>query len=144
MAPPPGRRRTRATASLRRPVVWTSGLGIGSLLSTGLGVRQRERLWLLGGVRVGGPGVDLELLQLLAPERALGQHAPHRVAHGVGRLAGQQVGVGLTLQAAGVAAVADDILGVGLARGEDHLVGVDDDDVVTGVDVGSKDRLVLA
>ena len=33
---------------------------------------------------------------------------------------------------------------VGLAGGQDDLVGVDDDDVVTGVDVGREDRLVLA
>ena len=33
---------------------------------------------------------------------------------------------------------------VGLALGEHDLVGVDDDDVVAGVDVRREDRLVLA
>ena len=31
-----------------------------------------------------------------------------------------------------------------LAAGEDHLVGVDDDDVVAAVDMGREGRLVLA
>src|SRR5204862_2856394 len=56
----------------------------------------------------------------------------------------QEVGVGLALEPAGVAAVAGDLLGVGLARREHHLVGVHDDHVVAGVDVGGEDRLVLA
>ena len=40
--------------------------------------------------------------------------------------------------------MAPDLLGFCLALGEHHLVGIDDDHVVTGVDVGGEDRLVLA
>src|SRR5271169_3603598 len=82
MAPWPGRKRTRATACLRRPVVWLSGVGIASLQSFlfawsagAAGRGQVERLGLLGGMGVVGAGVDLELGEHLAPEGVLGQHA---------------------------------------------------------------------
>jgi hypothetical protein len=35
-------------------------------------------------------------------------------------------------------------LAVGLAVGQHDLLRIDDDDVVTGIDVGGEDRLVLA
>src|SRR3984885_10001358 len=85
MAPWPGRKRTRATACLRRPVVWLSGAGMGCVVSFlvrvgggsagAAGVGQLERLGLLGRVRMVGAGIDLELAQLLAAQRVLGQHA---------------------------------------------------------------------
>src|SRR6516225_9437968 len=109
MVPAPGRKRTRATACLRRPVVWLSGAGMWSFRcvvacvvsgSAGpAGLRQLERLRLLGGVRVVGAGVDLELAQHLAAEGVLGQHAAHRTAHQLGRLLGQQLLVGGRAQA---------------------------------------------
>src|SRR6185437_3825491 len=93
MAPWPGRKRTRATACLRRPVLWLSGAGMvwwcpswcasawarPSAGAARLG--QIERLGLLGRVRVVGAGVDLQLAQLLAAEGVLGEHAAHRAAH---------------------------------------------------------------
>ena len=91
-----------------------------------------------------GPGVDLELRDLRAAERTLGQHALDRVAHGVGRLAAQELAVRLGRQTAGIPRVAVDPLGRHLVAAHHDLVGVDDHDVVTGVDVGSEDRLVLA
>ena len=50
----------------------------------------------------------------------------------------------LGLHAAGVTAVAVHALVGGLVLGEHDLAGVDDDDVVAGVDVRGEDRLVLA
>ena len=43
MAPWPGRKRTRATACLRRPVVWVSGAGIAGVASFLVRVRQPAR-----------------------------------------------------------------------------------------------------
>ena len=54
-------------ASLRRPTTgreWNLWRSLGNLLDL-------ERLGLLGGVRVLGAGVDLELLELGAAERVL-------------------------------------------------------------------------
>src|SRR5437764_14358100 len=89
--PAPGRMRTRATACFRRPVVWTRGLGTRSVLLASAG--QVESLGRLGGVRVLGPGIDLELAQHLTAEGALGQHAAHGLAHGLFGLARRDVGV---------------------------------------------------
>ena len=75
--PVPGRRRTRATASLRRPVVWVGGSGFVTCRSffRALGRRRSGPVpgrssgcGLLGLVRVLGAGVDHQLLQLLAAE----------------------------------------------------------------------------
>ena len=112
--------------------------------STGLGGRDLELGGGLGGVRVRGAGVHLELQELLATERALGEHATDRLAQGLFGLAGVQMGVGLGLDAARVAAVAVHHGAVGLAGRHDDLVGVDDDHVIAGVDVGRVGRLVLA
>src|SRR6185312_9660999 len=91
IAPWPGRKRTRATACLRRPVVWLSGTGMGWFCvlpgSAGpLGFGQVERFWLLCGVRVFWPGVDVELAELLAPQGVLREHAAHRASDELGRL----------------------------------------------------------
>src|SRR3954468_21528315 len=100
--PLPGRMRIRATACLRRPVVWTRGLGTSVLRSVlGAGARKVERLGCLGGMRVRRPGVDLELAQHLTAEGALGQHAAYGLAHRLLWLVRQHVGVPLRLQAAG-------------------------------------------
>ena len=101
ICPLPGRRRTRAMACLRRPVVWMSGLDTCTSRSYAssdprLGVGDLEDLRLLGGVRVLGAGVDLQLAQLLAAERTLREHPPHRLANGIRGLPGEEVRVGLT------------------------------------------------
>src|SRR5580692_8538408 len=132
MAPWPGRKRTRATACLRRPVVWLSGVGIAvwrpswcAWSAGAAGRRQVERLGLLGGVGMVGPGVDLQLGEHLAAEGVLGQHAAHGAADQLGRLLVEQLRVAGGAQSAGVTAVAVGHLRVGLARGEDDLVRVD-------------------
>src|ERR1700729_2715936 len=116
MIPVPGRRRTRAMAFLRRPVVWMRGLGTQAVLlikcsrsgaRAGEGARrERAHLRLLRRVRMRRTRMDLELLQHLPPERTLGQHPPHGEAHhpfGIAREQGLEV---LGLDAAGVAGVA--------------------------------------
>ncbi len=99
---------------------------------------------ILRTVRVLGSGVDLQLLDHLTAERALGQHAAHGTTDGFVGTTREQVSEGLALQATGVTRVVVDHAGVGLARGEHDLVHVDDDHVITGVDVRSEGGLVLA
>src|SRR6476646_10573269 len=108
--PVPGRSRTRATASLRRPVVWIRGL----LKNVPLCSRE-ARLAALGQraddgslrlVGMGRTGVHLQLLQLLASERTLGQHAAHRELDDLLRVAAEQVLEVLAADPARVAAVA--------------------------------------
>ena len=82
------------------------GHGVGGVLPTAIcafcpldsaggppGLGQVERLGLLGGVRVLGAGVDVELAQLLAAQGVLGQHAAHGAADQLGRLVLEQRGV---------------------------------------------------
>src|SRR4051794_7682141 len=150
--PVPGRSRTRATASLRRPVVWMSGLGTRELLwivSPSRSARravggQRPGLGLLGGVGVLGTAVDAEPLELLATERSLGQHAAHGQANHALGVAGEQVLEGLRPDPARVARVAVVGLVGELARADGQRRGVDDDDVVAAVEVRRPGRLVLA
>src|ERR1700722_4952031 len=74
MVPVPGRRRTRAAASLRRPVVWVSGDDTSfSLTAANRRVVVLRRC--LGRVRVLGTGVDEELAHDLATESVLRDHA---------------------------------------------------------------------
>src|SRR5260221_14105650 len=93
--PVPGRNRTRATASLRRPVVWMSGLLTNGPLCSrdarlaALGQRADDGLLRL--MRMRRSAVDLQLLQHLAPEGSLGEHAAHRELDDPLRVARQQV-----------------------------------------------------
>src|SRR5436190_6111326 len=152
--PVPGRNRTRATASLRRPVVWMRGL-----LTRGpsrFGARpcsrepglaalgERADDGALGLMRMGRAAVHLELLQHLAPEGSLGKHAAHRELDDPLRVAGEQVLEVLAANPAGVPAVAVIGLLEELAGADRQLRRVHDHDVIAGVEVGSPDRLVLA
>src|SRR4051794_6230694 len=94
-------------------------------------------------MRMGGTGVDLELLELLAAQRALGQHAADGSAHRFLRARVEQVPVGLLADAAGIAGVAIEDGLLRLVGRHDDLGRVDDDHEVAGIDVGSEDRLVL-
>src|SRR5687767_9341156 len=89
--PEPGMSHTRATASLRRPVAYTaffSTLAIFDCLYESALARRLELVLgrLLRPVGVLGAGVDLELLDDHAAERALGEHAPDRAPDDVVRV----------------------------------------------------------
>lgn len=90
----------------------------------------------------GGP--HLQLLDLLAAERAVRQHATDAAANGLCRIALHEVLVGLALDATGVPRVPVHALVGGLVLGEHHLGGIDDDHVVATVDVRGERGLVLA
>src|SRR4051812_42377133 len=91
-----------------------------------------------------GAGIDLELPELLGAEARVGQHALDRPANGLLGPPLQQVAEALLLEALGKAAVAGVGLRVVLVGGDGDLRGVQDDHVVTGVEVRRPHRLVLA
>src|SRR5436190_8519704 len=134
--PLPGCSQTRATACLRRPVAYTA------LLTSGIG--ELQGLGLLGGVRVLGARVDLELLVDLAAERPLGKHAPDGALHEVLGVALDQLRRGLRAQAAREQRVVAVELDRPLLAGEAHLVRVHDHDEIARVDVAGEGRAVLA
>ena len=92
---------------------------------------------------MGGASVDLQLLGHLATQGALGQHANDGAADSKLGLLSQQLAVLGFLQAANVAAVMVLDLLVQLLAGHDDLIGIDDDDVVTGINIGGVNGLVL-
>src|SRR5262245_42188217 len=83
--PVPGLSHTRAVASLRRPVPYQRCTSAMILVLVSVWIRmwrrrlQRQRLGLLGRVRMLGPGVDLELGEHVPAEGVLGEHARHRL-----------------------------------------------------------------
>ncbi|EGJ76843.1 putative 50S ribosomal protein L13 [Streptomyces sp. Tu6071] len=88
--------------------------------------------------------VDLQLREHLTAEGVLREHALDGLLDGLLRVVREEVVVTDRTQTARVTRVTvGELLGP-LVAGEVHLVGVDDDDEVTGVDVGGVDRLVLA
>src|SRR6478672_1041464 len=95
-------------------------------------------------MRVLATGVDLEVRQLLAPEGRLGEHAADGLLHGLLGALGEELGVRGAPQAAREARVAVGLLLLELGAGEGDLLGVDDDDEVTTVDVRGEGGLVLA
>src|SRR5205814_9705798 len=90
------------------------------------------RLRLLRGVRVLRAGVDLELLRLRAAELVLRQHALDDLLDQHLGLGVEQLAEGTLAQTAGVTAVPVGELLLALVTGERDLLGVDDDDEVTG------------
>ena len=95
-------------------------------------------------MRMSGTGVDLELGRHLATQPGLGKHARDALPDRFGRLICESGGVGGGTDAAGETGMAVDLLALGLARGQDHLVGVDDHDVIATIEVRAERRLVLA
>jgi hypothetical protein len=92
-----------------------------------------------------GTLVDFQVAHQLTLQRSAAEHALNGLLDdALGELALHDHAGGLLLDAAGIAGVAVvDLVGVLIAR-EHHLVGVDDDDVVTAVDVRGVDGPVLA
>jgi len=94
-------------------------------------------------VRVLGASVDLQLLELLCSKLVLGQHALDSLLNRANGVALKQLCVVHGLQTAGVTRVAVCTLLLELCTGQGDLLSVHDDNEVTGVNVGSKSRLVL-
>src|SRR4029077_12586821 len=97
-----------------------------------------------GRVGMLGAGDDVELLDHLAAEAVLRQHAAHRLLDGRDPPGGHQVAVLHAGDAARVAGVPPGDLVLELLAGELDLVGVDHDHVVARVHVRREHRLVLA
>src|SRR5262249_45586369 len=115
-APAPGPARRRPVAA-RRPSL------------------RLHRLRLLGGVGMIRAGVHLELRQL-APRKAVArEHPPHCLADHLLGMALEHVAEPALAQAPRIAAVAAVDLVAKLVAGHAHLLGVDDDDEIAGVNV---------
>src|SRR5437867_657339 len=89
-------------------------------------------------------GVDLQLVDLRARELVARKHALHGPADRLGRPALQLVAKRPAPQSAGIAGVAAVELLVELVARDVDLLGIDDDDEVTGVDVRRVLGLALA
>src|SRR5687767_4499937 len=96
-------------------------------------------------MRMGGAGIDLEVLHLATAERATGNHALNGLLeHALGKAAFERLAHRALLDAARIAGVPVELLVCELLAGEDDLLGIDDDDVVAVVDMGGKGGFVLA
>src|SRR5437879_5179292 len=132
--------RTLAIAFLRRPVPRLK-------ISAKLDVPSRSEcddLRLLCHVAVVGTGIDAKALQHVGAERVPLQHAADGVGHREGRIEILRALKRALAQTARVAGVPRVFLAGELGAADLDLGGVDDDDVVAGVQVRGERRLVLA
>src|SRR4029079_10690490 len=95
-------------------------------------------------MRMIGPGIDLQLAQLLGPETIVRKHPLDGPPDDLFGPACEQVAEGLLLEALGVAAVAAVELALELVAGHGDPAGVQDDHVVARVQARLIGRLVLA
>ena len=95
-------------------------------------------------VWVGLTGIDLELAELGATEAGLRDHPPDGALDEQDRTALADNAWSLDLLATDVAGEAGVDLGSFLGAGKDALVGIDDDDEISGVNVAGENGLVLA
>lgn len=98
----------------------------------------------LGFVRVGFASIDLELAELGATEAGLRDHAPDGALDEQDWAALADNARGFHLLATDIAGEAGVDFGSFLGAGQDNLVRIDDDDEVTGINVGGENGLVLA
>src|SRR5690606_35372189 len=92
-----------------------------------------------------GTGINTQVLELGAGQRAARHHAAHGVLDdALGETTLEHFAHRAVLDAAGIAGVPVEALVIELLAGELHLVGIDDDDVVAHVLVGGEGRQVLA
>jgi hypothetical protein len=91
-----------------------------------------------------GPGVDLELAELLAAQPGAGEHPLDRLPDDLLGPPLQQLAEGAEANPARIAAVAPVALRLALVPGHRDLLRVDDDDEVADVDVGGIGGLPLA
>ena len=109
----------------------------------GIFIRVKASNWEKG-CRGGGLGVDLELLEHCVPKRTLRQHSFDRLLQHPPRVLGVQFREADFANATGIAGMAVVFLVFGLVAGDADFRGVDNDDVVAGIDVRSVLGLVLA
>ena len=143
-------RRRRLVGSGRRldALLGAAGVGVSSRrLVRGLVVDQvsdLHRFGLLGLVRMVGPGVDLQLAQLLAGEPVARKHPLDRQPDDLLGPALEHLLERALAQAARVAGVAVVLLLLALVAGDRDPLGVDDDHEVADVAVRRVLRLALA
>ena len=112
-----------------------------------LGVHRRhiQRLGLLRLMRMLGAGIDAQVGHLAAAQRTARHHALDRLLDDpLGELARHDRAGGAFLDAADIAGVVVVDFLLQLVAGQQHLGGVDDDDVVAAIHMGRVGGLVLA
>src|SRR5690606_2488259 len=88
-----------------------------------------------------GAGIDAEILELHAGQRAARHHAANGVfKHALGETAFQDLTRGAVLDPAGMAGVPIEFVLIQLAAGELHLVGIDDNNIVAHVHMRGEGR----
>eukprot|EP01136_Pigoraptor_vietnamica_P025358 Opistho-1_new@79282 len=103
-----------------------------------------QSLGALGGVRVRGTGINLQLLDHRVAQRTLGQHALDGLFQGTAGMLGLHVlELGRVDPARETRVTVVHLVG-GLVARDTELFGIDDDDEVAGIDVRRVDWLVLA
>src|SRR5438270_275375 len=140
MRPSPGCSRTRATAFLRRPV---PRLNVSANLDVPLLI-ERDRLRLLRGVPVVGPGVDAKPGEHVGSERVVLQHPADRVRDRERRVELLRLAERTAPQPARIAGVPRVDLRRRLGAGDLDPRRIDDDHVVAAVEVRRVRGLVLA
>ncbi|EJX09186.1 ATPase [gut metagenome] len=103
-----------------------------------------KNLGLLGGVRVFGAGIDLELLDHGVAKRSLREHTLDSDFESAARMLGLHFSESRFVDATRVAGMTVVRLLTSLFSAELQLVSVDNDDKVTRVNVGREFGLVLA
>ena len=122
----------------------------GALSSGGGHLRRNSGLFdgvggrCLGFVRVGFTCIDLELAELGAAEAGLRDHTPDCALDEQDRTTLADDAWSLDFLATDIAGETGVNLGSLLGAGKDNLVSIDDDDKVTGINVGGENWLVLA
>ena len=100
---------------------------------------------MLGLVRMLRPGIDPQISQLHAAERPARDHALDGLLDHALRIAAfEDLARGAFLDVADIAGVLEIDLVVALAAGQHRMRGVDDDDVVTAIDMRRVGREMLA
>ena len=89
-------------------------------------------------------GVYLQLRQLLTGQGAFGEHAADGLLDSLGGMLGEQILVGGRLESTWEARVVVSLLLCQLVARQGNLVGIDNDDEVSTVNMRCKRRLVLA
>src|SRR3989304_1097176 len=103
-----------------------------------------ERFGPLRLVGMLAPRVDLQMTKLFCPQAIMGEHPAYRPADDLFGPPIEKTAERFRAQAARMAAVAVVDLALALVAADRDARGVDDDDVVAGVEIGLVGRLVLA